>query len=107
TNERPPREKVEITVGYRSLGGQPDRLEQRTVDTAATDAPPWDANTKLQHVGGDLDRVDGYAKATGRAKYTYDITFPGMLQAMILRSPVARGTLTALELDDARRMPGI
>ncbi|MCA8965201.1 MAG: xanthine dehydrogenase family protein molybdopterin-binding subunit [Planctomycetes bacterium] len=102
-----PREKVEITVGYRSLGGQPDRLEKRTVDPEAGDAPPWDANTKMQHVGGDHSRVDGFAKATGRAKYTFDVTFPGMLQAMILRSPVARGKLTGLELDDARKMPGI
>ncbi len=102
-----PREKVEITVGYRSLGGQPDRLERRTVTKEDQDAPPWDANTPLRHVGGDLDRVDGLAKATGRAKYTYDVALPGMLQAMILRSPVARGSLTGLELDQAQRLPGI
>ena len=36
-----PREEVEITVGYRGLGGQPDRLEKRTVKTAEGDTPPW------------------------------------------------------------------
>jgi hypothetical protein len=107
-NARTPQEDVKITVGYKALPGQKDdRLEQRTVQPAAGDAPPWDATTQFALVGTDVDRVDGLAKASGRAKYSYDVTFPGMLQAMILRSPVARGKLTVLELDEAARMPGI
>ncbi|MFO0276513.1 MAG: xanthine dehydrogenase family protein molybdopterin-binding subunit, partial [Planctomycetota bacterium] len=107
-NARTPQEDVKITVGYKALPGQKDdRLEQRTVQPAAGDAPPWDAKTQFALVGTDVDRVDGLAKASGRAKYSYDVTFPGMLQAMILRSPVARGKLTVLELDEAARMPGI
>ncbi|MBL8756705.1 MAG: xanthine dehydrogenase family protein molybdopterin-binding subunit, partial [Planctomycetes bacterium] len=101
------RDPVEIKVGYPALPGLADRFEQRTVTPKEGDAPPWDATTKFTHVGTDVDRVDGLAKASGRAKYTYDITFPGMLQAMILRSPIARGKLTGLELDEAARMPGI
>jgi xanthine dehydrogenase YagR molybdenum-binding subunit len=102
------RDGVEITMGYRALPGQQeDRLEKRTVQPAAGDAPPWDANTAFSTVGTDVDRVDGLAKATGRAKYAYDVTFPGLLQAMILRSKVARGKLSGLELDEARRLPGI
>ena len=107
-NARTPQEDVKITVGYKALPGQKDdRLEQRTVQPAQGDAPPWDATTQFALVGTDVDRVDGLAKASGRAKYSYDVTFPGMLQAMILRSPVARGKLTVLELDEAARMPGI
>lgn len=102
-----PRDAVEITVGYRALPGLEDRLEKRTVEPAEGDAPPWDANTKFAVIGSDIDRVDGLAKASGRAKYSYDVTFPGLLQAMILRSTVARGKLTGLELDEARAMPGI
>jgi xanthine dehydrogenase YagR molybdenum-binding subunit len=104
-----PREGVEITVGYRALPGkeQQDRLEQRTVQPKDGDAPPWDANTKFQHVGSDHDRVDGLAKASGRAKYSYDITFPGLQQAMLLRSKIARGVLTGLDYDVASKMPGI
>ena len=104
-----PREGVEITVGYRALPGkeQQDRLEQRTVQPKDGDAPPWDANTKFRHVGTDQDRVDGLAKASGRAKYSYDITFPGLQQAMILRSKIARGVLTGLDYDVASKMPGI
>ncbi len=102
-----PRDGVEITMGYRGLGAEPDRLETRTVKPAAGDAPPWDANTKFTTVGTDHDRVDGLAKATGRAKYSYDVTFPGMLAAMILRAKVAKGTLRGLFLDECQRMPGI
>ena len=102
-----PREGVEITVGYRALPGLQDRLETRTVQPSQGDAPPWDANTKFVTVGTDLDRVDGLAKASGRAKYSYDMTFPGMQQAMILRAPIAKGKLTALSLDEAKAMPGI
>jgi len=104
---QPLRDGVEITVGYRGLGGQPDRLEKRTVTPKDGDAPPWDANTKYTFVGSDHDRVDGIAKATGRAKYSYDVTFPGMLHAIVVRSTVARGKLTALDLDAAKAMPGI
>lgn len=102
-----PRDGVEITVGYRGLGGQPDRLETRTVQPEAGDAPPWDARTTFATVGADHERVDGLAKASGRAKYSADVTFPGLQQAMILRSPVARGKLTELDLEAARAMPGI
>ncbi len=98
---------VEITVGYCGIGGRPDRLETRTVDPKEGDAPPWDANTKHTFVGSDHDRVDGLAKATGRAKYSYDMTFPGMLHGMVVRSTIARGKLTALDLDEAKQMPGI
>jgi xanthine dehydrogenase YagR molybdenum-binding subunit len=99
---------VEITVGYRALPGlKDDRLERRTVKPADGDAPPWDANTKYTTVGSDIDRVDGLAKASGRAKYAYDVTFPGMLQGMILRSTTARGKLSGLELDEAKAMPGV
>ncbi len=100
-------EPVTIAVGYRGLPGQPDRLETRTVTPAEGDAPPWDANTAFTVVGSDLDRVDALAKASGRAKYSSDITFPGLLQALILRAPIAKGKLTGLELDEAQRLPGI
>ncbi|MFK7742931.1 MAG: xanthine dehydrogenase family protein molybdopterin-binding subunit [Planctomycetota bacterium] len=106
--EQTPRD-TEITVGYRALPGegQQDRLEKITVRPAEGDAPPWDANTKHQTVGTDVSRIDGLQKATGRAKYAYDITFPDLQQAMLMRSPIARGKLTSLSLDEARAMPGI
>jgi xanthine dehydrogenase YagR molybdenum-binding subunit len=96
-----PRQEVEIKVGFG------DHIETRKVNVPEGDAPPWDATTKYKVVGTAVDRVDGLMKASGRAKYSYDVNFPGLLQGMILRSPVARGKLTSLELDDAKTMPGV
>lgn len=102
-----PRE-TQITVGYKALSpNQKDRLEKIKVNPAEGDAPPWDALTNYKTVGTDVDRIDGMQKATGRAKYAYDINFPDLQQAMILRAPIARGVLKSLNLEEARAMPGI
>jgi len=94
-------DKVEIKTGFGK------HIKTRAVEVAEGDAPPWDATTKYNVVGTDHDRVDGLMKATGRAKYSYDVNFPDMLQGMILRSPIPRGKLSGLELDEARKMPGV
>lgn len=102
------RDRTPPLPGERELKvGFGDHVEARTFDVPDGDAPPWDATTKLQVVGTDHDRVDGVVKASGRAKYAYDVTFPGMLQAMILRAPIARGKLTGLELEAAKALPGV
>ena len=43
----------------------------------------------------DVKRVDGPVKATGRARYAYDMKRPGMLYAKILRSPHAHARITS------------
>jgi xanthine dehydrogenase YagR molybdenum-binding subunit len=91
----------ELKVGFGSL------VETRTFDVPDGDAPPWDATTKLTVVGSEANRVDGRDKASGRAKYAHDMSFPGMLQAAILRAPIARGKLVKLDLEKARAMPGV
>ncbi|MBK8097733.1 MAG: xanthine dehydrogenase family protein molybdopterin-binding subunit [Planctomycetes bacterium] len=96
-----PRQEIELAVGFGK------HIEKRKVDVPDGDAPPWDANSKFTVVGTDADRVDGLAKASGRAKYTYDINFPGMLYGVIVRATIAKGKLDVLEVDEARKMPGI
>lgn len=55
--------------------------------------------TPPRSVGGSPPRVDGVSKVTGAARYVDDLTLPGMLHGVTLRSPVAHGLLTALERD--------
>mgnify|MGYP003577721060 CR=1 FL=1 len=43
---------------------------------------PWPEKPTL--LSTEVKRVDGPVKATGRAKYSYDIKRPGMLFAKIL-----------------------
>lgn len=97
----PPRGEVELQLGFAG------HLEARKVQVPDGDAPPWDGTTQFAVVGKDHDRVDGLAKASGRARYTYDINLPGLLHGVILRAPIAKGRLKSLELDGARAMPGV
>jgi len=68
---------------------------------------PWDATDKLEIVGKPIPRIEAPAKVTGAAKYTHDIRLPGLLHAAILRSPHPCATLGALDLEAARRAPGV
>ncbi len=54
-----------------------------------------------------VKRVDAYDKATGRAKYTDDLTPPGALVAKIVRSTIANGKVLAFDLHKAQRVPGV
>jgi xanthine dehydrogenase YagR molybdenum-binding subunit len=58
-------------------------------------------------LGGSVRRVDGPVKARGDAKYSYDITRPGMLYGRILRSPHAHARVRSIDLGPAERMPGV
>jgi len=69
----------------------------------------------MRAVGKSVPRKEGAAKVTGTAKYVDDLSFPGMLHAMTVRSTVARGEITAVtpEFDttgftivDHRDIPG-
>jgi xanthine dehydrogenase YagR molybdenum-binding subunit len=57
-------------------------------------------------LGTRVNRLDGPDKATGRAKYSFDINRPGMLHARILRCPHAHARVTAIDTTAAERVPG-
>ena len=67
----------------------------------------WGEARKSSLLGKYTQRLSGPQKVTGQAKYTFDINRPGMLYGRILRSHIARGTLTALDLSPAEQMPGV
>ncbi len=52
-------------------------------------------------------RIDGPLKATGQARYSYDVDLPGMLYGAILRSPHAHARVSKLDLSAARNHPGV
>lgn len=58
-------------------------------------------------IGQRLRKVDGNAKATGKAIYTDDIVLPGMLHAKILRSPHAHARIVSIDTAEAEAMPGV
>lgn len=58
-------------------------------------------------IGTKVPRIDGPDKATGLAKYSYDVNRPGMLHGKILRCPHAHARLKSLDMSAAEKMPGV
>ena len=52
-------------------------------------------------------RIDGYAKASGKAVYTRDVQIPGMLYAKVMRSPYAHARILSMDTRQAERLPGV
>lgn len=52
-------------------------------------------------------RVDARDKVLGRTLYAADVQLPGMLYAMTVPSPIAKGRITALSTEAAMRVPGV
>ena len=70
-------------------------------------ARTWPPVAERTLLGKSIKRLDGPDKASGKAKYTYDIIRPGMLYGEILGSPHARARVTAIDLTAAQRLPGV
>jgi len=67
----------------------------------------WPDAQQRSLIGKRHDRLDGPAKSTGRAKYTYDINRPGMLFAKAYRCPYAHAKLVSIDTSEAERTPGV
>ncbi len=67
----------------------------------------WPAKDKTSVLGKRHDRLDGLAKATGAAKYTYDINLKNQLIAKGLGCPHAHCRITTLSADAAKKVPGV
>ncbi len=63
--------------------------------------------TERRIIGTNVTRVDGPEKATGLAKYSFDINRKDLLHGMILRCPHAHAKLTAIDMAAAEKMPGV
>ena len=50
---------------------------------------------------------DGPDKVTGAARYTFDVTLPGMLHAKVLRSPHPHARIVAIDTSKAEALPGV
>jgi selenium-dependent xanthine dehydrogenase len=58
-------------------------------------------------IGNLQDRPDAVEKVTGRAIFSDDLKFEGMLQARVKRAGVPHAILTGLNVEDARHYPGV
>src|SRR5205807_6778948 len=67
-------------------------------------ANTWPKERRL--LGTKIQRLDGPDKATGRAKYSFDINRPGLLHAAILRTPHAHCIVKKIDTTAAEKTPG-
>ena len=67
-----------------------------------TAAPEPKAN-----MGQPIPRYDAVAKVTGKAEYAADMPLVRPVHAYLVTSAIARGRITAMELEDARKVRGV
>src|SRR5918999_985640 len=58
-------------------------------------------------IGRSTPRVDGPLKVSGKAQYTSDFHFPGMLYAVPVEATIANGRVVKLDTAAAEKMPGV
>lgn len=93
---------VSMPVG---VPGYTLRDEQREVPVS--EPPTWPINKDLKYVGKSHERLDGYAKVSGRARYTSDVQLPGMLYAQFVNSTVPHAKVVSVDTSAAERHPGV
>src|SRR5437868_4145814 len=58
-------------------------------------------------IGRSTPRVEGPLKVSGKAQYTSDFRFPGMLYAVPVEATIASGRVVKLDTAAAEKMPGV
>ncbi len=61
----------------------------------------------MSYVGQRVPRKEDHHLITGRGQYVGDIHLRGMVEAAILRSPIAHGVITRLDTSRARDLDGV
>jgi isoquinoline 1-oxidoreductase beta subunit len=69
--------------------------------------PPLKPASEMKWIGKSVGRLDARTKVDGSAVYGIDVSVPGMLTAVVVRSPVLGGTPKSFRADAAKGMPGV
>jgi xanthine dehydrogenase YagR molybdenum-binding subunit len=103
----PPQQPEAPTVKFKVNAGHASNPTTIEVNAAEGDLPPWDLDSKLRIVKGRQPRLEGPLKVTGRAKYTYDVTLPGMLWGKMVRASVPAAGIVKIDVAKAKAHPGV
>src|SRR3989454_1229161 len=80
-------------------------------DSAAKIAPPQQVALKdpkdFKLIGKPLKRLDTPEKTNGKGIFGIDVKVPGMLTAVVARSPVFGGKVKSFNADKSKAMPGV
>ncbi|WP_308466407.1 xanthine dehydrogenase family protein molybdopterin-binding subunit [Rathayibacter soli] len=61
----------------------------------------------ITEIGAPRTRKEDQRLITGRSRYTDNMVLPGMLHIALLRSPFAHANITSLNVDEAKKAPGV
>jgi xanthine dehydrogenase YagR molybdenum-binding subunit len=95
---------IRIVTTHLEFEGQV--YEQRVV-LEGEEPPVWGADAELRVVGQPTPRADGHERVSGLAQYSHDVSLPGMLIAVAVRSPRPHARVVAIESDAATAAPGV
>lgn len=90
-----------------SYGIVEQSLELVTRQVPADEPPPLPPNAELKVIGKPIDRLDAAQKVTGKARFTFDVQLPGMLYARRVVSTHAHACVTAVDISEAEKYPGV
>jgi carbon-monoxide dehydrogenase large subunit len=71
------------------------------------DTLPFDPTRLKFGIGQPVPRQEDPTLLTGRGRYTDDLSLPGQVHAVMVRSPVAHGTIRGIDTSAARALPGV
>ncbi|WP_206996312.1 xanthine dehydrogenase family protein molybdopterin-binding subunit [Trinickia mobilis] len=88
------------------------RATYGSLATAAAKLPVPDTVTlkdpkAFKLIGTQVPRVDAAAKSNGTAQFTIDVTFPGMLVALLQRPPQFGATVKSFDASATKAVPGV
>jgi aerobic carbon-monoxide dehydrogenase large subunit len=66
-----------------------------------------DTRSAARFIGQSVPRREDPRLLTGHGQYVDDVTLPRMLHAHFVRSPIARGVVTGIDVEAARACPGV
>ena len=69
--------------------------------------PAIEQTAATSPIGRDTQRVDGPLKVTGKAQYTSDFHFPGLLYGVPVEATIAKGKVVKLDTGAAEKMLSI
>ena len=83
----------------------PARPPSPTGPTANAKKYAWPAKPAV--LSTRVKRLDGPDKVAGRAKYSFDITRPGMIYGKMVRSPHPHARIVSVDMTAAKAAPGV
>ncbi|MBV8673364.1 MAG: xanthine dehydrogenase family protein molybdopterin-binding subunit [Acidobacteriaceae bacterium] len=97
-----PKKTVQMPIGVPGY-----TLHDESREVPVSEPPVWPVNKDLKYVGQPIERWDGAAKVSGRAKYTADVQLPGMLYAKLVGASVPHAKVVSIDTSAAERYPGV